>query len=65
MVAILGVDVGGTFTDFLFWEDGRLALHKRPSTPAELAIFNAFFAAVAEEMGLTLETPGGGGWGRA
>ena len=37
MAAILGVDVGGTFTDFLFWEDGRLALHKRPSTPADPA----------------------------
>jgi len=37
MAAILGVDVGGTFTDFLFWEGDRL----------------------------TLETPGGGGWGRA
>ncbi len=31
--ACLGVDVGGTFTDFLLWEDGRLAVHKRPSTP--------------------------------
>jgi len=32
----------------------------RVSDPAELAIFNALFAAVAEEMSLTLETPGGG-----
>jgi hypothetical protein len=37
----------------------------RPSDPAELSIFNALFAAVAEEMSLTLETPGGGGWGQA
>lgn len=31
----------------------ELCMH-RPSDPAELAIFNALFAAVAEEMGLTL-----------
>ncbi len=31
--ACLGVDVGGTFTDFLLWEDGRLSVYKRPSTP--------------------------------
>ncbi len=30
---ILGVDVGGTFTDFLLWEDGAVRAHKRPSTP--------------------------------
>ncbi|MGD9893308.1 MAG: hydantoinase/oxoprolinase family protein [Dehalococcoidia bacterium] len=35
MPAILGVDVGGTFTDFLLWEDGRLRIDKRPSTPAD------------------------------
>ncbi len=33
MASIVGVDVGGTFTDFLLWEDGRLAVYKRPSTP--------------------------------
>ncbi len=33
MASVLGVDVGGTFTDFLLWEDGRLAVYKRPSTP--------------------------------
>jgi N-methylhydantoinase A len=37
MAAILGVDVGGTFTDFLLWEDSRLTLHKRPSTPSDPA----------------------------
>ena len=37
----------------------------RARDPAELAIFNALFAAVAQQMRLTLETPGGGGWGRA
>jgi N-methylhydantoinase A len=30
---ILGVDVGGTFTDFLLWERGHLRIFKRPSTP--------------------------------
>jgi len=30
---LLGVDVGGTFTDFLLWEDGAARVHKRPSTP--------------------------------
>ena len=34
---ILGVDVGGTFTDFLFWERGRLRVFKRPSTPDDPA----------------------------
>jgi len=35
MASLLGVDVGGTFTDFLLWEDGRLRLFKRPSTPSD------------------------------
>ncbi len=35
--ACLGVDVGGTFTDFLLWEHGRLAVHKRPSAPEDLS----------------------------
>ncbi|MGW4489841.1 hydantoinase/oxoprolinase family protein [Amycolatopsis sp. NPDC004368] len=30
----IGVDVGGTFTDIMYWdEDGGLAVHKVPSTP--------------------------------
>ncbi|MCI0856033.1 MAG: hydantoinase/oxoprolinase family protein [Chloroflexi bacterium] len=33
MTTILGVDVGGTFTDFLLWQDGELSIYKRPSTP--------------------------------
>jgi|FaiFalDrversion2_1042247.scaffolds.fasta_scaffold00002_22 N-methylhydantoinase A len=35
MASLLGVDIGGTFTDFLLWEDGALRLFKRPSTPAD------------------------------
>ena len=30
---LLGVDVGGTFTDFLFWDGRQLHVEKRPSTP--------------------------------
>ncbi|MDW8105868.1 MAG: hydantoinase/oxoprolinase family protein [Armatimonadota bacterium] len=30
----IGVDTGGTFTDFVLWSDGRLRLLKVPSTPA-------------------------------
>ncbi len=33
MTSVLGVDVGGTFTDFLLWQDGELSVYKRPSTP--------------------------------
>ncbi len=33
MTSVLGVDVGGTFTDFLLSEDGLVRAHKRPSTP--------------------------------
>ena len=32
---LLGVDVGGTFTDFVLWRDGGVDLHKRPSTPGD------------------------------
>jgi N-methylhydantoinase A len=31
---LLGVDTGGTFTDFVLLEDGRLSVHKLSSTPA-------------------------------
>jgi len=34
---IVGIDVGGTFTDFVFVEDGRLSVYKRPSTPDDPA----------------------------
>ena len=29
----LGIDTGGTFTDFVLWRDGRLRIHKCLSTP--------------------------------
>ena len=31
---ILGIDVGGTFTDFVLVEDNQLSIHKIPSSPA-------------------------------
>ena len=31
--ALAGVDVGGTFTDFVCFEDGKWRIHKRLSTP--------------------------------
>src|SRR3990172_2844872 len=34
---IVGIDVGGTFTDFVLVEDGRLSVYKRPSTPDDPA----------------------------
>ena len=32
---IVGIDVGGTFTDIAILEDGLLSVHKLPSTPAD------------------------------
>ena len=54
MPSLLGVDVGGTFTDFLLIQDGRLSLHKRPSTPDDPA--RAVLEGLAE-MGSRPEEP--------
>ena len=32
---VVGIDVGGTFTDIAVLEDGKLTVHKLPSTPAD------------------------------
>ncbi len=32
--AVIGIDVGGTFTDIAILREGRLTVHKLPSTPA-------------------------------
>ncbi len=32
---VVGIDVGGTFTDIALLEDGKLSVHKLPSTPAD------------------------------
>ncbi len=34
---IIGIDVGGTFTDIAILQEGRLSVHKLPSTPANPA----------------------------
>ncbi|WP_462329840.1 hydantoinase/oxoprolinase family protein [Thiohalocapsa halophila] len=48
-MALLGIDTGGTFTDFVLWHEGRLRVHKVASTPAapEQAILRG-----VEELGL-------------
>ncbi len=33
-MTLLGIDTGGTFTDFVLWRDGVLRVHKVPSTPS-------------------------------
>lgn len=30
---LIGIDVGGTFTDFVLLEDGKIRVHKSPTTP--------------------------------
>ncbi len=49
---LLGIDVGGTFTDFfVLHDDGSITAHKRPSTPAEPAA--AVLAGLDELAGIT------------
>ncbi len=52
----IGVDTGGTFTDFVFERDGRLNLFKLPSTPSDpsLAIQQGL-ARICAETGAQLE----------
>jgi len=38
MSSILGIDIGGTFTDLFLWQEGRLLVHKVPSTPYDLSV---------------------------
>lgn len=51
---LLGVDVGGTFTDFVFMRDGAIDIAKRPSTPDDpgRAIINGLseFGWIPEEV---------------
>ncbi len=35
--AVIGVDTGGTFTDFVLMDEGRITVHKEPSTPVNAA----------------------------
>ena len=36
--AVIGIDVGGTFTDIAVLEDGRVRVHKLPSTPQDPSV---------------------------
>ncbi|MBI4234115.1 MAG: hydantoinase/oxoprolinase family protein, partial [Chloroflexi bacterium] len=33
--AVVGIDTGGTFTDFVVLENGQMRVHKEPSTPSD------------------------------
>ncbi len=33
LVKLIGIDVGGTFTDFVLLENGQIRIHKSPTTP--------------------------------
>ena len=43
---LVGIDVGGTFTDFVVWADGRIRVHKVATTPADQSA--AIVAGLAE-----------------
>ena len=36
-ICMVGIDIGGTFTDFVVWREGRLATYKVPSTPQDFS----------------------------
>jgi N-methylhydantoinase A/oxoprolinase/acetone carboxylase beta subunit len=46
----IGIDTGGTFTDFVFYHGGRLSIHKVPSTPDNPA--EAILSGLREQIGL-------------
>ena len=48
---VVGIDVGGTFTDIAILEDGRLIVHKLPSTPDDPS--RGVFQGVAETVPTT------------
>jgi N-methylhydantoinase A len=50
----IGIDVGGTFTDFVAVSQGRLSIHKRPTTPEDQGL------AIAEGLD-ALSAPQGAG----
>ena len=53
----VGVDTGGTFTDFVFWQNGRLEVFKLASTPSDpsLAIRQGL-EQVAAQTGVKLKS---------
>jgi len=46
----IGIDTGGTFTDFVFSHGGRISIHKVPSTPDNPA--EAILSGLREQIGL-------------
>ncbi|GIW43946.1 MAG: N-methylhydantoinase A [Candidatus Binatia bacterium] len=48
-IALIGIDTGGTFTDFVALVDGDLRVHKLPSTPANPSL--AVLAGLRELLG--------------
>jgi N-methylhydantoinase A/oxoprolinase/acetone carboxylase beta subunit len=52
----IGVDVGGTFTDLILWDDdGRTVVHKTPSTPADPSVGTmSGIEALAERAGIAV-----------
>ncbi len=46
----IGIDTGGTFTDFVFYHGGRISIHKVPSTPDNPA--EAILSGLREQIGL-------------
>ncbi|GAB4468751.1 MAG: hydantoinase/oxoprolinase family protein [Anaerolineae bacterium] len=50
--SVLGVDIGGTFTDFVLVHDGRVRVHKRlstPSAPEQALLEGAAYLALPQE----------------
>jgi N-methylhydantoinase A len=51
----VGVDTGGTFTDFVFETDGQLEIFKSPSTPADPSLaIAAGLRTISEQTGVPL-----------
>jgi len=52
----IGVDTGGTFTDFIFWIDGKIHIKKFSSTPANpsLAILQGLSGYLNEKGSLQI-----------
>jgi N-methylhydantoinase A len=52
----VGVDTGGTFTDFVFETNGQIEIFKSPSTPFDPSLaIAAGLCAIAEKTGVALE----------
>jgi N-methylhydantoinase A/oxoprolinase/acetone carboxylase beta subunit len=56
----IGVDVGGTFTDLMYWdEDGAVAVHKVPSTPQDPSLATVDgVKQLVEKVGASIEELG-------